>query len=64
MGHVAGRPGYSEDLIMYTFGFCGVFFQTGYNFYHQTGNQTETYKDHQTGGKESGNEDQGVIQTE
>jgi len=49
---------------MYAFGFCGVSFQPGYNFYHQTGNQTETYKDHQTRGKEGGNEDQGVIQTE
>ncbi len=49
---------------MYAFGFCGVSLQPDYNFYHQTGNQTETYKDHQARGKEGGNEDQGVIQTE
>ena len=53
---------YSENLIIYTLGFCGVFFQSGYNFYHEAGNQTETYKDQQAGGKESRYENQGVIQ--
>jgi len=58
----ARQVDYSENLIMYTLGFCGVFFQPGYNFYHEAGNQTETDKDQQAGGKESSNENQGVIQ--
>ena len=57
------KVAYSENLIVYVLGFCGVPFQPSDDFYHEAGNQAETYKDQQAGGKESRNENQGVIET-